>query len=158
MLHGAYGVMVSTRACGALSQGSNPCRHPMKRIFFIFATSFILNLIWENLHSIFYANYMGGNITEFILIRASVFDAILITIILLPFLYVSYFKNKTWLIFVVGIVIAILNEYYGLSTGRWAYNSMMPIIPILNIGLTPAIQLALLGYISFKTEEYVFSH
>src|SRR3989344_647354 len=26
--HGAYGVMVSTRACGALSQGSNPCRHP----------------------------------------------------------------------------------------------------------------------------------
>ncbi len=30
MLHGAYGVMVSTRACGALSQGSNPCRHPME--------------------------------------------------------------------------------------------------------------------------------
>ena len=30
--HGAYGVMVSTRACGALSQGSNPCRHPMKEI------------------------------------------------------------------------------------------------------------------------------
>lgn len=26
--HGAYSVMVSTRACGAFSQGSSPCRHP----------------------------------------------------------------------------------------------------------------------------------
>ena len=27
-LTGAYSVMVSTRDCGSLSQGSNPCRHP----------------------------------------------------------------------------------------------------------------------------------
>ncbi len=28
ILYGAYSVMVSTRVCGTLSQGSNPCRHP----------------------------------------------------------------------------------------------------------------------------------
>lgn len=27
-IDGAYSVAVSTRVCGTLSQGSNPCRHP----------------------------------------------------------------------------------------------------------------------------------
>ena len=30
-MHGAYGVMVSTRACGARSEGSNPSRHPFNQ-------------------------------------------------------------------------------------------------------------------------------
>lgn len=32
LIHGAYGVTVSTDPCGGSSQGSNPCRHPMKLI------------------------------------------------------------------------------------------------------------------------------
>lgn len=30
-MNGAYGVMVSTTACGAVSSGSNPDRHPIKK-------------------------------------------------------------------------------------------------------------------------------
>ncbi|MFA5932290.1 MAG: hypothetical protein WC793_02835 [Candidatus Paceibacterota bacterium] len=100
---------------------------------------------------------MGGKITEFILIRASFFDALVITIILLPFVFLNSFKNKKWLIVIIGIVIAVFNEWYGLGTGRWAYNSLMPILPIIKVGLTPAFQLGVLGYLSYILEEYIFT-
>ncbi|MDO8729325.1 MAG: hypothetical protein Q7K26_05600 [bacterium] len=98
---------------------------------------------------------MGGKITEFILIRASLFDAILITTVVLPFIFISSLKDKSWLIIVIGIVVAIFNEWYGLSTGRWAYNSLMPIVPILKVGLTPMLQLGVLGYLSYKFQEHI---
>ncbi len=93
---------------------------------------------------------MGGPITEFVLIRASLFDALIITVILFLFLSISKLKDKSWLIIIIGIIIAILNEWYGLSTGRWMYNELMPIIPIIKTGLTPTIQLGILGYVVYK--------
>ena len=98
---------------------------------------------------------MGGKITEFILIRASLFDAILVTIIVLPFIYLFSLKNKSWLIIVIGIVVAILNEWYGLSTGRWTYNSLMPIVPMIKVGLTPTFQLGVLGYITYRFQKVI---
>ncbi|OHA47336.1 MAG: hypothetical protein A2541_02020 [Candidatus Taylorbacteria bacterium RIFOXYD2_FULL_36_9] len=121
----------------------------MKKVFLIFLLSFILNVVWENLHSFFYVGYMGGTITEFILLRASVADAVIITIMSLPFIFVSNLKGKSWPIIFVGVLIAIFIELYALNTGRWAYNEYMPIIPILDVGLTPTIQLGLLGYLSY---------
>ncbi|VAW31866.1 hypothetical protein MNBD_CPR01-31 [hydrothermal vent metagenome] len=113
-----------------------------------------MNFIWENLHSFLYLNYKGGEITQFILLRASLFDALLIAIISLPFLYFEFLKNKAWLIFIIGIAVAIFNEWYGLSTLRWIYSSNMPIIPIIKTGLTPTLQIGLLGYISFKITTF----
>jgi len=119
----------------------------LARVFFI---AFLLNLLWENLHSVLYVSYKGGPITEFVLTRASLFDACVITLLLVPFFYVPYLRKTTWLIFVLGTVIAVVNEWYGLSTGRWLYTTLMPIIPMLHVGLTPAIQLGLLGYTTYK--------
>lgn len=126
----------------------------MKRYFIIFLSAFFLNVLWENVHSLLYANYKGGVITEFILLRASLFDAVVITFILIPFIHVGALKNKSWLIIIAGICIAVFNEWYGLNTARWAYNSFMPILPIITVGLTPTLQLGLLGYLSFKIQEY----
>lgn len=95
---------------------------------------------------------MNGKITEFILVRASLFDAVLITAMLLPFIYFSSLKNKSWTIIIIGTIIAIFNEYYGLKTGRWLYNDLMPIIPIIETGFTPTFQLGLLGYFSYKIQ------
>jgi hypothetical protein len=127
----------------------------MKKLLIIFVVALVLNIIWENAHSLLYSNYMDGQITEFILIRASLFDALVITIILLPFIYLNKLKNKTWLIIIIGVIVAVFNEWYGLNTGRWEYNSLMPILPIIKVGLTPTIQLAVLGYLLLKIEEYV---
>lgn len=122
----------------------------MKKLFFIFLLSFVLNLVWENLHSYLYTSYMGGKITEYILLRASFFDAVIITFLSLPFVYIASFRKKGWLIIFIGILIAIAVELYALHTGRWSYNEYMPIIPYLSVGLTPTIQLGFLGYISYR--------
>ncbi len=98
---------------------------------------------------------MGSKITESILLRATLADAVMITIIILPFVFLSSFKRYNWLIIFIGIVVAVSIEWYALGTGRWAYNSYMPIIPLISIGLTPVLQLGLLGYLSFKIEEYI---
>ncbi|MBU6427312.1 hypothetical protein KGQ27_03735 [Patescibacteria group bacterium] len=122
----------------------------MKKISLIFILSFILNLIWENLHSYLYADYMGGKITELILLRASVADAVIISLMSLPFVLIPSLKGKSWIIIFIGILFAVFIELYALNTGRWAYNGYMPLIPILGVGLTPVIQLGLLGYISYR--------
>lgn len=127
----------------------------MKKVSLLFFVSLTLNILWENLHSFLYENYKNGEITEFILVRASLFDALLITIIALPFMYYTSLKNKIWLILILGTALAILNEWYGLSTGRWKYNELMPIVPIIKTGLTPTIQLGLLGYASMKIQRYL---
>lgn len=122
----------------------------MKKVFLIFILSFVLNLIWENLHSLLYVGYMGGKITEFILLRASIADAVIITLMSLPFVFMPRLKGKSWLIIFIGVLVAIFIELWALNTGRWAYNEYMPIIPILGIGLTPTIQLGFLGYLSYR--------
>ncbi len=93
---------------------------------------------------------MGGKITELILLRASLVDALMITLIVLPFLYWPRFKKKSWLIIPIGIVVAVGIEWWALRTGRWSYNHWMPIIPLLSVGLTPALQLGILGYLSYR--------
>jgi len=125
----------------------------MKRVFLIFAVAFLLNLAWENAHAALYDNYMGGEITEFILARAAVADATFISFLTAPFLIWSKLKRQEWLIVAMGLVVAIGLEWWALETGRWAYNEHMPIVPYLQVGLTPTIQLGLLGYVSFKAQK-----
>ena len=122
----------------------------MKPLFSIFILSFVLNFIWENLHSFLYTNYMGGKITETILLRASIVDALIITAISLPFIYFAIFGKKDWAIIFIGFFISITIELYALNTGRWSYNQYMPLMPLLPVGLTPTIQLGFLGYLSFR--------
>jgi hypothetical protein len=121
----------------------------IKSILYIFLISFFLNLIWENLHSFLYDNYKGGVITQSILLHATFIDALMITLIILPFILFPNFKRFSYLIILIGITLAVSIELWALGTSRWEYNSYMPIIPFLSVGLTPTIQLGFLGYISF---------
>lgn len=122
----------------------------MKNILLIFILAFLANLIWENLHSFLYVHYQGGDITQIILLRATLFDATFITLASLPFLFFKFFNNKPWLIIIIGIIFAIILEHWALTSNRWAYNDLMPIIPIINTGLTPTIQLGGLAFVILK--------
>ncbi len=121
----------------------------MLSIITIFIVALVSNFLWENIHSHLYDNYKGGRITQFILFRASLFDALLISIIVPPFIFLESIVEYSWAIIIVGFIVAIFNEWYGLNTKRWKYKTSMPIIPVLNVGITPAVQLAVLGYASF---------
>ena len=122
----------------------------MRKWVFVFLLGFVFNLIWENLHSALYLHYQGGIITEFILVRAALWDALIILILILLFRTFKKFARYSFLIIIAGIIISIAIEWFALYTDRWAYAEIMPIIPIIKTGLTPTIQLGLLGYIVYK--------
>ena len=90
-----------------------------------------------------------------ILLRAALFDAAVIALFSYPFLHLQVLKRRRWMMYLTLIIFAIVLEKWALMTGRWAYTSAMPIIPILNIGLTPAVQLGMLGYFSNKVSDFV---
>jgi hypothetical protein len=131
------------------------CKSKMKNIFLAFIFAFVTNAVWENLHSFLYLHYKDGPITETILLRASFWDAVIIILMIAPFIYFDSLKKRTWFIAVIGVVVALIIEWHALGTGRWAYNSLMPIVPFLNTGLTPTIQLGLLGYVAYKFHKYL---
>lgn len=122
----------------------------LKKLTLILVYAFALNFIWENLHSHLYIHYKSGEITQWVLARATLFDAIFITFLGFIFLQFKYFNKRLWLIFVFGVAAAVLIEWHALGSGRWAYKEIMPIIPLIKTGLTPTIQLAVLSYVSFK--------
>jgi hypothetical protein len=121
----------------------------LKKLAKIFSISFILNLIWEFAHSSLYVAYKSEEITNYILFRAAFWDAVIITLIAVAFVKIDLFKTRKWIIILVGIVIACLIEIFALNTGRWEYNSLMPIVPIVGVGLSPLVQLSITGFVTF---------
>ncbi len=122
----------------------------MKKYFLVFILAFVLNFVWENLHSFLYIYYQGGNIGEYVLFRAAFWDAVIILGMIFFLRLTLFLKNQSWILIFVGIIIAIIVEKFALATGRWQYKDIMPIIPYLNTGLTPTIQLGFLAYLTHK--------
>lgn len=114
----------------------------------VFLFAFVLNFFWEHAHASLYAHYQGGEITDFVLFRAALFDAALVALLSIPFLFTSFFKKRGWFMILAGVLCAVLLEWFALATGRWEYAAAMPIVPLLGTGLTPTIQLGVLGYLS----------
>ncbi len=120
----------------------------LKKIIYIYSLAFVLNWVWENLHSPLYLHYQGGSINSFILFRAALVDAAII----LAFIFIAQkVKLNKPLFLVLGwLVVAVIIEIWALQNGRWAYSLLMPIVPVIKTGLTPTIQLAVTGYITNK--------
>ncbi|MEK7093934.1 MAG: hypothetical protein AAB903_01165 [Patescibacteria group bacterium] len=128
----------------------------IKRYSFIFGIAFFLNLMWENVHAFLYLHYQGGPITEQILLRATLFDAVFI-ILLLILIDRMKVERSTGVYIQIGVsfLVAVLIEVFALGASRWAYGPWMPIIPILEVGLSPIIQLPLLGYLSGRITTHL---
>jgi hypothetical protein len=45
---------------------------------------------------------------------------------------------------VLGAATAIVVEWAALAEGRWTYNALMPIVPVVNVGLWPVAQMTVL--------------
>lgn len=117
----------------------------LKSFLLLFLFAFSLNLIWENIHSFLYVHYKGGSITEQILLFAAFADAVFITLLGV----LARLLERARVIILGGLLLAISIEKWALLTGRWEYSYLMPIIPLIETGLTPTLQLAVSGYISY---------
>ena len=128
-------------------------------IFTIAALAFLFNLIWELIQIPLYKN--GSYSLEHIAFcgLASIADAILV--MLLFFGSAVIFKNLFWIrdkkwqqiiiVILIGGIGAVLGEMRHLSIVSWAYADAMPIIPSLNVGLSPILQFMILPIVVYIT-------
>jgi len=111
--------------------------------------SFVFNLIWENLQMPLYAGYIETSFFGIKCLLASMGDVIIFLSIYIliamknrKFLwFLNYSKMNYIILFVLGILVAVIVEKFALASGRWEYAYNMPIIPIVNVGLTPVLQM-----------------
>ena len=120
------------------------------KFFSLGVVGWILNVVWEEVHAVFYAHYQGGAITHEVLLRAAMVDTFIILVLVIVAELVPFFLRHRFLFFMIaGAVVGIAIELWALGSGRWAYQSTMPLIPLIHVGATPTIQLGLTGYAAY---------
>ena len=114
-------------------------------------SAFLLNLIWENAQAPFYAGYAGFGAHLGSCLRATGGDVLIVAAMYWMFAVTTsrwdWYRNadrQTYLVLAaVGVVAAMILEWWALATERWSYAGM-PILPVVGVGLLPVLQLALI--------------
>jgi len=125
----------------------------------IFLISFFLNFLWEVLHSQLYETCIRAPLKKYIslILGASVKDAIWILVFYLLTFFIFdniniLLNNYQLVLFIVlSLVFSFIDEKVSLKLKRWQYSKFMP--KILGIGVTPLLELAITGILTFL---YVF--
>lgn len=109
--------------------------------------SFLLNFLWENAHAPLYTHPSGEVMTQAILTIATLGDVLILSVFTALWWYVPLLRQHYTFVIPLGLITAFAIEKYALGVGRWTYGPDMPIVPLLNVGLSPVLQLATTGFI-----------
>jgi hypothetical protein len=136
-----------------------------RSIFIITCLAFLLNLVWELVQGPLYKGYTYDKQHISFCALASLADVIMV--LLLYFGFALVFREALWAqkltiprvlsVMLAGGAGAILAEIRHLSAGNWAYAESMPIIPVVQVGLSPVLQFTILPmliyYLSFHINQ-----
>ena len=129
-----------------------------KFLLALFAVSVALNYVWEIAHAPLFVGMDSFRAIGWHCFVASVGDGIILWII--HGLGWATFGNWKWsfqpssrqmaFMLSTSVAIAILIEWLAVhGLHRWAYTDHMPRIPVLNVGLTPILQMLILPPLIF---------
>lgn len=126
-------------------------------VMIIALTAFLLNLAWELLHGPLYEGYQYDWSHIRMCLLASVTDMLTLLIMLFGFglFYGTIFwtRKLSWekvlLIIITGGTGTILLERWHIATGHWMYAEAMPMVPFVEVGLTPLLQFTILPIVIF---------
>ena len=126
-------------------------------ILSIFGMGFLLNLIWENVQAPLYEGYTNFWDHFMMCFWASIVDAAVI--LLLYALFALWYKDTFWMkhlnwkkglvLMLLGAAVAFGFEYWAFENEVWAYTDRMPVVDVLEIGLSPLLQMMLLPLLTF---------
>lgn len=159
LLKRGFASLCDERLCQYVCRGvsrDNAGLLPLLRYFaFVFAAAFAINLVWEIAQLPFYEGHLlDSRRGWYILLRACVGDGV----ITLEILLVGRLLFGTWLwprrltparglvMLAAGATIAVIVEI----RGRWSYSELMPVIPVVEAGLVPILQMMILPWAAFK--------
>lgn len=131
--------------------------------FIILILAFLLNFAWEMAQMPLYKNMEPGLQSTIFCGVASIADGILV--MLLYFSFALVYKETFWLrkhkakrifaLTMAGGIGAVFAELRHVASGSWSYTDVMPLVPGINVGLSPVLQFMLLPtiiyYFSFRT-------
>ena len=127
--------------------------------FQIFLISFLINLLWEVIHSQLYETCLKTSLKEFIplIIGASLKDGFWILGFYLTSVFIfeeiNILANPLQLsVFILlALLFSFIDEKTAIKLKRWEYSKQMP--KIFGVGITPLLELAITGILTFF---YVF--
>jgi len=121
----------------------------------IFIAAFLLNLFWEVSHGVLYLTCQKMTLNNYVkvILKASLKDAFfillfyLITVLIFNnyFILQNYFQLTIFIL--VCLIFSLVDEIISLKLKRWEYTDKMP--RIFKVGLSPLLEVALTGVISF---------
>lgn len=114
----------------------------------LLAGAFLLHWIWETLHASSYVETSGPLLARALhCLPMAVVDAVWTGALWGAVISFSRGRTKAaarsrlWFVATAGGLTAFILEQYALATNRWRYNALMPIVPVLNVGLWPLLQM-----------------
>lgn len=126
----------------------------------VFVVSLALNAIWEMAHMGAYAEMAGRlwQATVLRCMRSALVDAgLALGIWGLARWIVRSPGSLQWRLALVmalmGALVAVLVEAAALESGWWSYSNRMPRLPLLQVGVWPVLQLAILPALSVALAE-----
>jgi hypothetical protein len=136
----------------AWQPGGRRPRHVVVRALRILVVAFFLNWIWEATHAAAYVESTGPFLYRLRhCLPMAVTDA-LWTLALWAMVTAAIQRpDSAWhfaALAALGAVSAVAVERVALAEGRWTYNALMPIVPIVDVGLWPVAQMTVLPVIT----------
>jgi hypothetical protein len=118
----------------------------------ILVVAFLLNWIWEATHAAAYVESTGPFLYRLRHCLPMAGTDALWTLALWAIVPGSIRRpDSAWRLTTVaalGAVSAIVLERVAIAEGRWTYNALMPIVPIVDVGLWPVAQMTVLPVIT----------
>jgi hypothetical protein len=134
----------------------------MRRSAWLFASLFVaavaVNFAWEMAQSVLFAPMGGWARATSRCAAASVGDGLIVLAI--AAVGGLLFRRADWFLrpraggylfaATLGSAVAVLMERRAIATGRWTYTDAMPLIPALEVGVVPILQLVVLPPLAFS--------
>ena len=118
--------------------------------------SFVFHFAWEILQAPLFAGMSDARhwTATLFCLKATVGDVVIAAV---SFAVAAWLGNTiAWFVnpsrrataayIATGVLITVLFEWYAVWEGRWGYSDLMPIIPLLRVGLSPVLQWVLVPF------------
>lgn len=134
----------------------HPSKIALLRIAYVFLLAIPLNYAWELAQSALYAGADQWPSRWWHCFVASLGDGILVLVIYAVGAIIAgridWFESgyrRYPLVLATAVIVALIVEWVGVSTGRWSYTARMPLIPGLDLGVVPVLQMVALPPLIF---------
>jgi len=134
-----------------------------KSIITMSLLAFILNFFWEVAQGPLYKGFEYDWLHISFCMLASIADMLMVLILLFAFGLI--YKNVYWinsmdlkkslLLVFVGFSGAILAEVFYTMRGDWSYTDTMPLLPVVEVGVSPVLQFMILPWLIYSINKHM---